>query len=227
MRGAAFNTVLAGADRATLDALQAKGLQVVVWLGEYGRTKTCDFEFTDAEITAMVSGISGHPAIAAYYLADEPTYARVQGCPQAPNQLRARSDLVHSLDPANPTMVTLTTWDGAEAFPYGYWVGTADIFGLVVYPCYQGACDFTLIDRAVAAASSAGLGEYWAVIQDFADGWYDLPTAGEVDEQFKRWSTSAMTGYLVFAAGSFPCCQSSDFETDASKHAVLKGWNGS
>lgn len=227
LKGIGFNTVLSGPSRSTLDDFAARGLQVVVWLGEYDRTSACNFEYSDAQVTEMVSGIAGHPAIAAYLLADEPTYAFARDCKSAPDQLRQRSDLVNSLDPSKPTMVTLTTWDGVEAYPYDYWVDTADIFGLVVYPCYQGTCNFGMIDQAVSVAESVGLGEYWAIVQDFADSWYDLPTADQVNEQFARWSKSRMTGYLVFAADGFSCCQASDFESNPSKAAVLEAWNRS
>lgn len=225
--GVGFDTVLVGADRAALDDLQAAGLKAVVWLGEYHRTAHCDFEFSDVQVTEMVSGVAGHPAVAAYYLADEPSIARTEACPSAPEDLKRRSDLVHSLDASATTFVTLTTWDGVEAFPFSYWVGTVDVFGLVVFPCFQGSCDFSLIDQAVAEASRVGLGEYWAVIQDFSDSWYDLPTPDQVAEQFRRWSTSPMTGYLVFAARGFGCCQPSDFETNPAKRTVLETWNRS
>lgn len=227
IKGVGFNTVLSGASRSSLDGFAALGLKAVVWLGEYDRTNPCNFEYSDSQVTDMVTGIAGHPAIAAYLLADEPTYAFARDCKTAPDQLRQRSDLVHSLDPTKPTMVTLTTWDGVEAYPYGYWAGTADIFGLVVYPCYQGTCNFDMINTAASEANAAGLGEYWAIIQDFSDSWYDFPTANQVNEQFLRWSRSNMTGYLVFAADGFACCTASDFETNAEKHAVLRGWNGS
>jgi len=97
----------------------------------------------------------------------------------------------------------------------------------VVYPCRQGSCDFSLIDRAILEAAGDGLGEYWAVIQDFADSWYDLPDPDELDEQFARWESSEMTGYLVFAARGFACCQPSDFESNDSKRATLESWNRS
>jgi hypothetical protein len=175
----------------------------------------------------MVGSIAGHPAIAAYILSDEPTYARVDGCSSAASDHRARSDLVHSLDPGHPTMVTLTTWDGVESYPYRYWAGTADIFGLVVYPCYQGSCKFEMIDNAISQAAAAGLGAIWPIVQDFSDSWYDFPSADQVNEQFARWSGSGMTGYLVFAGRGFSCCQPSDFESNSAKWSVLEKWNRS
>ena len=222
-----FNVVTVGAYRDALDTVLEAGLQGVVWLGEYHRTSSCDFEFSDEKVRRLVSEVAGHPAIAAYFLADEPSYARVQGCPSAPDDLKRRSDLVHSLDPGIPTVVTLTTWDGVESFAYEPWVGTADIFGLVVYPCFQGSCDFSLIDEAISEAAADGLGEYWAIVQDFADSWYDLPDPDELDEQFSRWSRSEMTGYLVFAARGFACCQPSDFESNDEKATTLESWNRS
>ena len=222
-----FNAVTVSASRSALDALQAAGMKGVVWLGEYDRTSACNFEFTDDQIRSMVGAIAGHPAIAAYILSDEPTYARADGCSSAVSDHRTRSDLVHSLDPANPTMVTLTTWDGVESYPYRYWAGAADIFGLVVYPCYQGSCKFDMVDTAIAQAASAGLGEIWPIVQDFSDSWYDFPTADQVNEQFARWSRSGMTGYLVFAGQGFSCCRASDFESNGAKWSVFEYWNRS
>lgn len=222
---AGFDTVMVQPDVQALDQLAELGLQGVVWLGDYDTGTECGFDLADAEVRRAVTAVARHPAVVAYYLADEPSLARAEGCPDAPEDIRNRSELVKGLDPDTPTFVTLTTWDGVEEYPFGYWAGTADIFGLVVYPCFQGRCDFSMIDTAVAEADAAGLGDYWAIVQDFSTAWYDLPAPAAVDAQLAAWAESRMTGYAVYAAGGFSCCRGSDFETNPAKLAVLERWN--
>lgn len=197
-----FNTVTAMPYKADLDALAAKGMKAIVWLGEYHRTARCQFEFSDDLIRALLPEIAGHPAIYAYQLADEPTYARVAGCP-AVADLKERAALIKSIDPSKPTYVTMTTWDGKEGHPYQYFTDTADILGLVVYPCSRtwdewGGCQFGIIDDAIAEAQKDGVRRYLAVMQDFDDGWYRTPKADELKTQFDRWAGSNMEGYFVY-----------------------------
>lgn len=224
---AGFDTVMVQPDTRALDQLAELGLQGVVWLGDYDTGTKCGFDLADEEVRRAVTAVAHHPAVVAYYLADEPSLARAEGCPDAPEDIRLRSELVKGLDPDTPTFVTLTTWDGVEEYPFRHWAGTADIFGLVVYPCFQGRCDFSMIDAAVAEADASGLDDYWAIVQDFSTAWYDLPAPAAVDAQLTAWAGSRMTGYLVYAAGGFSCCRGSDFETNPAKLGVLERWNRS
>ena len=171
----------------------------VVWLWDYDGSR-CAFERDDAWVREIVSDIAGHPAIAAYQIADEPNYDRVAGCPGVGRHLRNRSELVHSLDPGVPTYVVVSSWDGREAFPYEHFTGAADVMGLAVYPCTveQERCEMDLIDGAIREADEDGVGRYWAVVQDFGDGWYRPPTAAELGEQLDRWGRSRMEGYFVY-----------------------------
>ena len=180
-----------------LDALQARGLRGVVWLGQ-GYNQYCHWENDDAWIRSHVAAIAGHPAIIAYYLGDEPSYAL---CPESPARYAARSALLHSLDPGHPTFTVLQVSDHGHRYDYGRWAASVDILGLDVYPCNvtTAACDFGKIDEAVAAATQARLPSYWAVIQDFKDSFYRLPTRDEVAREFDHWDRSAMSGYLVFS----------------------------
>lgn len=220
IRVTGFDTVTAMPDRDDLDTLWAEGMRAVVWLGEYHRTRRCSFEWSDAAVTRAVQGIAGHPAILAYQIADEPNYARPQGCRDAVSDLVARSELVRSLDPGVPTYVTLSTWDGREGYPYQYFASVADIVGLVVYPCSRawdesGGCRFDMIDTAIAEAERDGIERYWGVIQDFDDGWYRSPSAAELDEQFARWEGSRIEGYFVYHWNH------GDIENRKSHRAVL------
>jgi hypothetical protein len=197
IRSAGFNAVMTGAFRADLDALQAQGLKGVVWLGQ-GYNTQCVWQYDDAWIRAHVSAIAGHPAILAYYLGDEPSVAL---CPNSPALYRARTALVHSIDPDHPTLTVLQVNDHGNRFDYAPWRGSVDILGLDVYPCNhtESTCDFSKIDTAVAAAVHAGVTRYWAVIQDFQDSFYRVPTPEEIRTEFDHWDRSGMSGYFVFS----------------------------
>lgn len=215
--GAGFNSVTAGPWKEELDALHGQGLKAVVWLWDYDDA-TCSFEKDDRWVRRVVRPIAGHPAILAYQVADEPSFARVDpGCPDVPGQVRARSDLLHSLDPGVPTYVVIPTWDGREAYPYQYFAGTTDVMGLDVYPCWHQApeCQVEIIDDAIEEADEDGVRRYWAVLQDFDDGWYRSPTAAELEAQFERWSHSRMEGYFVYHWNE------GDIETKPDHLAVL------
>lgn len=194
-----FNTVTVGPSKADLDKLQASGMKGVVWLGSYNRgaqAGTCRFERDDAWIRSTIPAIAGHPAIAAYQVTDEPNK---QSCPGSPGQMRARSDLIKSLDPSKPTYLVVSTWDGVEGYPYQYFAGTSDIMGLDVYPCtYDYGCRYSKIDDAITEAAKDGVKRYWAIIQDFSDSWYRSPSAAELQTQFDHWAKSGMEGYFVY-----------------------------
>ena len=193
-----FNSVMTDADPGVLDALEAKGLKGVVWLGSWSN-RACSWEHSDSWVRSQVATIAGHPAILAYYLGDEPLFSR---CSRGPDAYRARTALVHSLDPGRPTFTVIQAYDSTsgESYPYRYWAGTVDILGLDVYPCsFERGCDFSEIDGAIAAADQAGIPQYWAVIQVFQDDYYLLPRPEDLAAQFDHWNKSRMSGYFVFS----------------------------
>ncbi len=194
-----FNLVEVSPSRGSLDALTARGLRGFVWLGGWDNT-TCTFEYGDQRVHNLVAAIAGHPALQFYYVGDEPYYS---ACPEGPAAYRQRTALIHSIDSGTPTYTVIAAWDeGAnEEFPYGHWVGAADILGLDIYPCVRGdpVCDFGLIDRATAKAAQVGVRRYYGVIQAFQDDYYRLPTPAELHEEFAHWRPSRMEGYLVFS----------------------------
>jgi hypothetical protein len=195
IKGTGFNAVTAMPSKAKLDALAAAGMKGLVWLWGWDNT-TCSFAKSDAEIRTYVSAVAGHPAILAYQIDDEPN-ARL--CPTAPSQIRARSDLVHSIDPSKPTYVVVSTWNGAKTYPYEDFAGTTDIMGLDVYPCSRSyGCRFDNINNAIANADADGVQRYWAILQDFEDTYYRLPTTDELRQQFDLWDASRMEGYFVY-----------------------------
>jgi len=190
---AGFTVIDRGAFRSKLDELP-RGVRGLVWLGDY-LSKTCALEKSDDWIRSHVSAIAGHPAIAGYYLADEP---HVWDCPTAPAQLKARAALVRSLDPGPPTVLVIK--GHAPGNPYAPYVGTVDIIGADPYPCsHAHGCDMSKIDDAIRLLHEAGVPRYWGVIQAFADSYYRMPTVEELREEFRRWRGSRMEGYLVFS----------------------------
>ena len=225
MRAAGFDAVTAGPWKDELDALHAAGMRAVVWLWDYD-DRRCAFEKDDRWVGRVVAAIAGHPAILAYQVADEPSFATVDpGCPRVPEQVRARADLVRSLDPGATTYVVIPTWDGRQAFPYEHFAGTTDVMGLDVYPCWHGVdeCDLGLIDAAIAAADEDGVPRYWAVVQDFDDGWYRSPTARELDAQLERWARSRMEGYFVYHWNEGRIESHPDHLAVLAKHNLLLG----
>lgn len=134
MRAAGFDSVTVMPSLADLDALEAAGMRGVVWLWDYDDDR-CAFEKDERWVRQTVAAIADHPAILAYQVADEPSFAMVDpGCPDVPAQIRARAELIESLDRGATTYVVIPTWDGREAFPYEHFAGTTDVMGLDVYP---------------------------------------------------------------------------------------------
>jgi hypothetical protein len=193
-----FNSVMTGPYKELLDPLVAHGLKGVVWLGAFENAPTCSFEKNDAYVTSRVTAIAGHPSILAYFLGDEP---HVSECPKAPALFLKRSDLVHRLDPGSTTFTVIQASENGIAHDYAPWAGAVDIIGFDVYPCAGGkaTCDFGLVDAAINAIEKAGIKRYWAVVQDFQDCYYRLPTPQELGAQFDHWAKSNMSGYFVFS----------------------------
>jgi hypothetical protein len=172
------------------DLLARRGLRGFVWLGGYSNS-TCSFRESDDWVRSRVSAIAGSPGVGAYFIDDEPDAAK---CPDAPAQMKARSDLVRSIDPGPPTFLVTYRVDQLALF-----AGTVDIIGLDHYPCtIEHGCDYSKIDQAAAAADRLGI-RYWGVIQAHGDDWYKVPTPEELHQEFEHWRTTNMEGYLVFA----------------------------
>jgi hypothetical protein len=195
LKALGVNTVHVRPHVPTLNQLHSLDMQAVIWLGEHHR-RTCEFELTDHNVEALVGRIAGHPAVAAYQIADEP---RTTNCPNAAEQISERATLVHSLDPGAPTYVTVDAWNGKEVYPYADCAGTTDIMGLVVYPCEASVCNLSAIERAIASAHSAGVERYWAVIQAFGDSYYTMPDAETFTAQLDRWAESDAEGISIFS----------------------------
>jgi len=185
-----FNFIDSGPSR-DFDLLAARGLKGFVWLGGYSND-TCSFEESDAWVISHVTAIAGNPGVGAYFIDDEPDASE---CPNAPAQIKARSELVKSIDPGPPTFVVVY-----KVSQFALFAHTTDVLGLDHYPCsYKNGCDYSIIDEEAAEADRLGV-RYWGVIQAWGeDDWYRLPTRSELHNQFVHWRATNMEGYLVFA----------------------------
>jgi len=197
-----FDVVNTGAYAEDLATLQSHGMEGLVWLGGYSND-SCRFYEDNSWVRSHVPAIAGSPAIAAYYLADEPNSV---SCPNAPDQIKARSDLVKSLDPSKPSFIVISENDGQTQYPYAKFAGKADIMGVDIYPCNKvdPSCTFHDITAAVAALARAGISDYWGILQAFGDSYYRMPTTTEIRRQYKLWSQSSMTGYFFYTWSDEP-----------------------
>lgn len=185
-----FNLIDSGPYGDEIAGLARAGLKGFVWLDGYSND-SCTFNRSDAWVRSHVAAIAGNPAVGAYFIDDEPDAAR---CPSAPAQMKARSDLVKSLDPGPPTFLVTYRVDQLRFF-----AKTVDIIGLDHYPCsIAHGCDYAKIDQQAAEADRLGI-RYWGVVQAYGDNWYKVPTRVELHQQFVHWRATNMEGYLVFA----------------------------
>lgn len=197
MKETGFNSVIASPYKVHLDELQAAGMRGLVWMGSYDNS-SCTWERGDDWVHTRMAEISGHPAILAYQLGDEPNAA---SCPSAPQQYKDRNALIKSLDPVHDTYTVVSPTNGVEKYPYEDFNGLVDILGVDVYPCryVDGAdCGFSAIDTAIRELRADGVTRFWAILQDFSTDWYKAPTAAQLTTQFDRWADSGMEGYFVY-----------------------------
>jgi hypothetical protein len=195
-RAVGMNVLTAPPTRSALDALRADGMGAIVWLGAYNRrvTAPCAFERDDAWIRERVAAVAGHPAIVAYQITDEPD-SSVGVCANVVEQVRARAELISSLDPSVPTYLTISK----TGYSYERWAGIADILGLVIYPVSIRGYNEQMIPTAIAEAEADGVERYWAVVQDFATpNWYVVPTGEQLRRQFEQWAASRVEGYVLY-----------------------------
>jgi hypothetical protein len=170
-----------------------KGL---VWLGGYDR-KTCSLATSDAALRQQFATyhLAGDPRVLGYFIADEPNTDH--NCPQSVGQLRARTALVHSLDP-DPQRFTLANVDDPAEF--AAFKSTVDVLATDPYPCRIGRpCDTHLIPDRIADLRRAGVRRYVAIVQAFAGAPWRWPTARELQRMLGQWRRSGWCGALVFS----------------------------
>jgi hypothetical protein len=182
--------------KASADALPA-GTRGLYWLGDYLNAPTCDWEKSDATISAKVLAARGDPKVWGYYFSNEPD---PYGCPDAVAQHRARARLIRSLDPAKKTYISLDmNWREQALRQIPQWVGVADYVGLNPYICFVGhrTCDFAWLNRVIRAANDAHL-VYFGHVQAFQAEEWRWPSASELRRMLERWAASNEKGYAVF-----------------------------
>jgi Calcineurin-like phosphoesterase len=195
--GAAQNgwNLLDVGSKSAADALPA-GTRGLVWVNDYDNT-TCSWQLSDSALTDEVTGAIGDTKVAGYFFSDEPD---PDACPTAVADHKARSALIHSLDPAKFTvMVADMNSDQASLDQIPLWKGAADFVGLDPYPCRPNEpCTYSWIRQVIARADKAGL-RYWGVAQAFDDDNWRWPTPGEEGRMLTMWALSNQRGYMTFA----------------------------
>lgn len=190
-----YNLMDAGSQWAADNA--PPGTRGLVWLGDYDNA-TCSWEQSGTEVRSVVQNSVGDPKVAGFFISDEPDPFR---CPDAPTQHRARTDLIHQLNPSAFVVMVVDSNSGAQTLSQiPLWSGAADYIGLDPYPCYTGQpCDYAWIDAVIRAADGAGI-NYWGVVQAFRDtGSWRWPTTDELAHMLGQWSASGESGVMTFA----------------------------
>ena len=182
-----------------LRALRAnvKGL---VWVGQCNGV--------DQNFRRAVQPYVGNPKVFGFYLMDDPdprvTFkAGKLSLPCSPYQLKAELDWVHGHMPGARTFIVLMNLSSSKTPSFENTYNPAnshiDLFGIDPYPCRTElhGCDYDMIDRYVAAATSWGipLSRIVPFYQSFGGGdWLDdgggqylLPTADQMRENLERW----------------------------------------
>ena len=139
----------------------------------------------------------GDRKVAGYFFSDEPDPF---ACPRAPAEHRARSMLIHSIDPKKFTVVDVDANSGRDSLrQIPLWRGAADYIALDPYPCYPNKrCNFAWITAIIRAADRAHL-RYWGVAQAFADADWRWPTPTEERHMLRQWAASHESGFMAFA----------------------------
>lgn len=169
--------------------------QAFVWLGGYD-DNTCSWSWSDAQIVALFSQYRvATPRTAGYFIADEPNSTRT--CPAAAGQVRARAQLVRSLD-SDTRHFTFANIDDPTQFRA--FRDTVDVLGTDPYPCRTGRpCDWSLIPQYIAALRAADVQRYIPVLQAFRGGPWRWPTARELENMIAQWQRSSWSGEITFS----------------------------
>ena len=155
--------------------------------------------------------VKDHPASVMYYIADEPHTS----CPDVVQQIRARSQLVRSIDPTALTAIAEDRPADVVAL-----ANTTDVMILSTYPCsHPQGCVLSKIDAALNSARTAGVRHVWAAPQSFGDEYYRVPTPGELQKLIERWKVGGVEGFFTY---TWNCC--GDPETLANHPELWDTW---
>jgi len=206
-----FGIVIVNPSKPALDEIRAHGLTGMLYLGGYDGG-TCTFGWSDATVTSRVTAIRDNPASVMYYVADEPHTA---SCPNAVQQIRARSRLVKSIDPTASTAIAEDRQADVTAF-----ANSTDVMILSTYPCsHVNGCVLSKIDAALSTARSAGVRHPWGAPQSFGDDYYRVPSPGELQALIARWKAGGAQGFFTY---TWNCC--GDPETLANHPELWDAW---
>jgi hypothetical protein len=223
VKGMGFDMVVCNAVLAELDRCQAADLKGIVWLGKYYDDNDidgpqCTFQKSDAEITTLVNLVKNHPAVAYYFLDDEPH----ELCPNVRQQFLDRNALVKSLDPNHPTLVSEN-----RTSAFATLANVSDILIAIAYPCnVTDGCTSTNIPERLTALQAAGVNRFWAIRQTFnetgATPYYIYPGAADYAAQSAQWDNSACEGELAFMGyGVYAGADGIELAPQALKDAVV------
>lgn len=147
--------------QAYLDEAERAGIGVILQLPQRLLN-----EGDQAKLDVFIRRWAGHPAIAMWYLADEPELRSVD-----PSYMAAASAAIRAADPAAKRLIVY--WDAAKGLRL--YEGSFDILGIDIYPAFKGMPDrFGLwslgfrnhVFKAANLARSAGL-PFAMVLQGF------------------------------------------------------------
>jgi hypothetical protein len=180
-----------------LNALPA-GVQGMIYLDQgSGVTQS----FIDA-----VKPYIGNPKVFGFYLKDEPDPTGQYNTLVTAANLKAESDYIHANVPGAKTFITMMNMGSSENPTYANTYNPTnthiDLFGIDPYPVRSdmSTVDYSMIDKAVAAAESSGIsadhivpvfqtfgGGNWA---DDSGGHYVMPTAAQEQTMLAHWAAA-------------------------------------
>ncbi|MER8865151.1 calcium-binding protein [Mesorhizobium sp. M0751] len=185
------------ADVSSVDQLNAlpDGMKGLVYLNE---TDGVTQSFID-KVTPFI----GNPKLFGFFLVDEPDPTGQWGTYASAANLKAESDWIHSNVPDGKTYITMMSL-GTSANPdfsgtYNPANTGIDYYGVDVYPVRtDGAVDYNMIDKFVAAAQASGIPTSKIVpgYQTFGGGDYNtdmggkyvVPTAAQMETMMDHWA---------------------------------------
>ncbi|MER8769635.1 calcium-binding protein [Mesorhizobium sp. M0960] len=185
------------ADVSSVDQLNAlpDGMKGMVYLNE---TDGVTSSFVD-KVTPFI----GNPKLFGFFLVDEPDPTGQWGTYASAANLKAESDWIHSNVPDAKTYITMMSL-GTSANPdfsntYNPASTGIDYYGVDVYPVRtDGAVDYNMIDKFVAAAQASGIPTSQIIpgYQTFGGGDYNtdmggkyvVPTATQMETMMDHWA---------------------------------------
>lgn len=187
-------------------------VKALVWVGQCNGA--------DEAFRKAIQPYIGNPKVFGFFLMDDPDPRGMLEAGRltprcAPDNLKAESDWVHLHAPGAKTFIVLMNLASSKAPSFEQTYSPAnshiDLFGIDPYPCrteLQG-CDYSMIDRFVAAATAWGIPnrQMVPVFQSFGGGdWIDdyegkylLPTVEQTQGMLARWRRHIVAPAFDFA----------------------------